>query len=95
MDYSRLFEYRPFEFWDTDPNIELCYNLAQKKLQKKYPDKILFASDYFGISIIDMKREPCFETTSYTTGRMGKAGPLAMRNELTKEVSILTICSKD
>ena len=91
MDYSKMFEYRPFDIWDTDPYIEMCYNLTCEKLEKMYPNKKLFSSDCFGVSIIDDMSDSFTEIASYTTGRLGKAGPLAMRNELTKEVNVLTI----
>ena len=94
MDYSKMFEYRPFDIWDTDPYIEMCYNLTCEKLEKMYPNKNLFSSDCFGVSIIDDISDSFTEIVSYTTGRLGKAGPLAMRNELTREVNILTIRNK-
>lgn len=84
MDYSNILEYKSFDFDDTDSCITLCYELACKKLGEMYPNNILFASDCFGISIIDNNRSE--EITSYSTGRLGKIGPLAMRNEITKEV---------
>lgn len=84
MDYSNILEYRPFDFYDTDPYIMLCYELANEKLKEMYPNNTLFASDCFGISIVDDNRSE--EITSFSTGRLGKIGPLAMRNESTKEV---------
>ena len=84
-----MFEYRPFDIWDIDPYIEICYNLSYERLEKMYPNKKLFSSDCFGVSIIDDKLDGCIEIASYTTGRIGKAGPLAMRNELAKEVFVL------
>ena len=89
MCYSKMFEYRPFDFWDTDPCIEMCYNISCEQLEKMYPNKKLFSSDCFGLSIIDDMSGSCTEIASYTTGRLGKAGPLAMRNESTKEVFVL------
>lgn len=84
MDYSKNLEYRSFDFYDTDPYIMLCYELAHDKLEVMYPNNTLFASDCFGISIVD--DNSCEEIASFTTGRLGKVGPLAMRNELTQEV---------
>ncbi len=91
MNYSKLFDYQSFGFWDTDPYIELCYNLAYKKLDEMYPDSQLLACDCFGISIIKNNKACCEEVASYSTGRLGKAGPLAMRNEVTKEVHVLCL----
>ena len=85
-------KYRQFEFFDTDPYIELCYNLAHDSLEKMYPDYLLFASDCFGISVINNNNYSCEEVTSFSTGRLGKIGPLAMRNEKTKEV--FPLCKK-
>lgn len=87
MDYPNILEYKPFDFYDTDPYIELCYELVHDKLEEMYPNNTLFASDCFGISIVDDNR--CEEITTFSTGRLGKIGPLAMRNELTKEVFLL------
>lgn len=82
-------KYRQFDFFDTDPYIELCYNLAHVSLEKMYPSYLLFASDYFGISVINNNNDYCEEVTSYSTGRLGKIGPHAMRNEKTNEVFLL------
>lgn len=79
-------EYRPFEFYDNDSFIELCYELSYDLLEEMYPNYKLFASDYFGISVIDNNNDDCIEITSFSTGRLGKIGPLAMRNEKTNEV---------
>ncbi len=84
-----MLEFRLFDIWDMDPHVEICYVLSCEMLEKMYPNKILFSSDCFGISIIDDISDSCTEIASYTTGRMGKAGPLAMRNEITKEVLVL------
>ena len=85
MDYYKILEYRPFSIWDEDSNIELCYNLACEKLEKMYPNNLLFASDCFGISVIDFSNE----IATYSTGRLGLIGPLAMRDERTKEIFLL------
>lgn len=89
MDFPKEFEYNPFEFFDKDLHIRLCYDLAYDKLEKIYPNYTLFASDCFGITIIDSNDDDCVEVTSFSTGRLGKIGPLAMRDENTKEVFIL------
>ena len=85
MDYNKILEHRPFCIWDEDPNIELCYNLAYEKLGEMYPNNQLFASDCFGISIIDCSNE----ISTYSTGRLGLIGPLAMRDERRKEIFLL------
>ncbi|MBO4777468.1 MAG: hypothetical protein J5588_03150 [Bacteroidales bacterium] len=84
MDFPKEFEYKPFEFFDKDLQIGLCYELAYDKLEKMYPNYTLFASDCFGISIVDNNNDDCVEVTSFSTGRLGKIGPLAMRDEKTK-----------
>ena len=89
MNYSNMYDYRPFDFWDMDPYIELCFDLAFEKLRDSYPNNLLFSSDCFGISVIDATLDDCKEMANYTTGRLGTAGPLAMRNELTGEVAVL------
>ena len=86
MDFPKEFEYKPFEFFDKDLYIRVCYELAYDKLEKMYPNYILFASDCFGISILDNNNDDCVEITSFSTGRLGKIGPLAMRNEKTNDV---------
>lgn len=89
MELPEILKFRQFDFFDTDPYIELCYNLAHDSLEKMYPDYLLFASDYFGISIIDNNNDDCVEITSYSTGRLGEIGPLAMRNEKSNEIFVL------
>ena len=81
MDYSKMFEYRTLDFFGITPYIELCYELVHDKLEGMYPNNTLFASDCFGISIVDDNSSE--EITTFSTGRLGKIGPLAMRNELT------------
>ena len=93
MDYSKMFDYRPFEFWDTDPYIELCFDFAFDKLKKTYPGYLLLTSDCFGISVVDSTIDCCEVLALYSIGRLGKVGPLAMRNERTKEMQVL--CLKD
>ncbi len=89
MDNSKTFEYRPFDFGDTDPYIEICYKISYERLGKMYPNKTLFSSDCFVISIIDDKLDCCTEIASHATGRIGKIGTLAMKNESIKEVFAL------
>lgn len=102
MRNSKL-EYKPFDFYDTDSQIGLCHDLAFKKLEEIYNTKYKVDScDCFGIYIIDS--DSSYIVTQFSTGRLGKTGPLAMRNEQTKEVIILVknekndnihgICSK-
>lgn len=82
MDYSKILEYKPFDFWDVDPHIMLCFELAQKKLKELYQGKRLDSCDCYGLYILDDNDEVIAQ---YTTGRMG-VGPLAMRNENTKDI---------
>ena len=82
-------EYKPFEFYDNDSSIELCYELSYDLLEKMYPNYRLFASDCFGISVINNNNDSCEEITSYSTGRLGEIGPLAMRNEKSNEIFVL------
>jgi hypothetical protein len=82
----KILKFRQFDFYDTNPYIEMCYDLAHESLEKMFPQYLLFASDHFGISVIDNNNDECVEVTSFSTGRLGKIGPLAMRNENTKEV---------
>ena len=89
-----MLEYMPFDFADTDPNVMLCYDFAYEKLELMYPNYMLLSSDCFGISIVKTDRHfsednCCEEIASYSTGRLGKIGPLAMRNEQTGEVVLL------
>ena len=86
MNYSKMFEYKSFDFFDTDPCIELCYELAYEQLEKFYLDKKIDSCDCFGLYIFDKNSD---YVVQYTTGRLGKVGPLAMRNESTKEVFVL------
>lgn len=82
MDYSKILEYKPFDFGDVDPHIVLCFELAQKKLKELYQGKRLDSCDCYGLYILDDNDEVIAQ---YTTGRMG-VGPLAMRNENTKDI---------
>ncbi|MEE1177088.1 MAG: hypothetical protein U0K71_08785 [Paludibacteraceae bacterium] len=82
-------EYIPFDFWDYDLKIESCFELAYEKLKGEYGDYLLFSSDFFGISIIAENGYSCGEIAIFSTGRIGKYGPLAMRNEFTNEVTVL------
>lgn len=82
MNYSKILEYKPFDFWDADSYITLCFELAQKKLKELYQGKRLDSCDCYGLYILDNNDEVIAQ---YTTGRMG-VGPLAMRNENTKEI---------
>ena len=86
MDIPKIFEYRPYDFYDTDSYIELCHDLAYIKLEELYPNYKVDSCDCFGLYIIDGASNTIVQ---YTTGRLGKIGPLAMRNELTKDVNIL------
>jgi hypothetical protein len=86
MNVPKILEYRSFDFYDTDSYIELCHNLAYEKLEEKYPQYKVDSCDCFGLYIIDGSSNTIVQ---YSTGRLGKMGPLAMRNELTKEVTIL------
>lgn len=88
MDYS-MFDYRPFDYWDDDPCIELCFDLAFNRLKEKHPENMLLTSDCFGIDVLNNAKASCDVILSYSTGRLGKGGPLAMRNEMTNQVTIL------
>jgi len=74
MELPEILKFRQFDFYDTDPYIEMCYNLAHESLEKMYPQYLLFASDNFGISVIDNNNDECVEVTSFSTGRLGKIG---------------------
>lgn len=82
MCASKTPEYKPFDFWDTDSRIQLCYEFALERLKTLYPDKFIDSCDCFGLYILDDNDEVIAQ---YTTGRMG-VGPLAMRNENTKDI---------
>ena len=88
MEYANLFEYKCFGFYDTDPNMMLCHDLAYDELEKMYPNYLLLSSDCLGIDVIDdTSNSECGKNVaSFSMGRLGKGGPLAMRNEGTKEV---------
>ena len=85
MGNSKL-EYKPFDFYDTDSQIELCHDLAFKKLEELYSKYKIDSCDCFGIYIVDNASNI---VTLFSTGRLSKTGSLAMRNEQTKEVIIL------
>lgn len=90
MGISKL-EYKPFDFYDTDSHIGLCHDLAFKKLEEIYTKYKVDSCDCFGIYIVDNASNV---VTLFSTGRLGKIGPLAMRNEQTKEVIILVMNEK-
>lgn len=94
MEYANLFEYKCFGFYDTDPNMMLCHDLAYDKLREMFPNYLLLYSDCLGIDVIDdtSNSECSKDVASFSMGRLGKGGPLAMRNEGTKKVFIL--CQK-
>ncbi|MEE3483289.1 MAG: hypothetical protein VZQ98_03065 [Bacteroidales bacterium] len=89
METPKILEYRPFDFFDTDPHIEMCHDLAYKELEKMYPEYKLDSCDCFGLYIYD---ENTNSIAQYSTGRLGKIGPLAMRNERTEEV--IPLCQR-
>lgn len=89
MDIPKILEYRLFDFYDTDSYIELCHDLAYIKLEELYPKCKVDSCDCFGLYVID---ETFSVVTQFSTGRLGGIGPLAMRNEITKEVTILLSC---
>jgi hypothetical protein len=85
-----MLEYIPFDFAETDPYVVYCYGLAYEKLELMHPNYMLLSSDCFGISIVKTDEDNCCEEiASYSTGRLGRIGPLAMRNEQTGEVVLL------
>lgn len=86
MDILNTLEYRTFDFFDTESYIELCYDLAYVKLEAMYPQYKVDSCDCFGLYIID---DASSIVTRFSTGRLGKIGPLAMRNELTKNITVL------
>ena len=75
-------KYKPFEWSCTDEYLELCFDRAYSKLCFMYPKCKVDSCDYFGLFIYDDETDM---ETEYSIGRMG-VGPLAMRNESTKEV---------
>lgn len=89
MDFTKMLEFRMFDFWNKDLYILLCYEWACDELATMYPNYTVFASDHFGISIIDKNIGNCKEIATFTTGRMAKIGLLAMKNERTKNVTSL------
>lgn len=93
MEYANLFEYKSFGFYDTDPDMMLCHDLAYDELEEMYPNYLLLSSDCLGIDVIDnaSDSEFCKDVASFSMGRLGKGGPLAMRNERTKKVYILCL----
>ena len=86
MVIPKMLDYRPFDFYDTDPYIEMCHDLAYKKLEELYPKYKVDSCDCFGLYIFD---EDSNVIAQFSTGRLGKDGALAMRNELTKDVTII------
>jgi len=90
METPKILKYRPFDFYDTDPYIEMCHDLAYKELEEMYPEYKVDSCDCFGLYIFD---EDANTIAQYSTGRMGKIGPLAMRNEQTEDVIVLINCN--
>ncbi|MBR5972232.1 MAG: hypothetical protein IK017_06225 [Paludibacteraceae bacterium] len=89
MEIPKILEYRPFGFYDTDPFIEMCHDLAFEKLEDMYPEYTVDSCDCFGLYIYDKDAN---SIAQYSTGRMGKIGPLAMKNETTEEV--IPLCQR-
>ena len=83
MKIPKALEYRPFDFHDTDSHIRMCHDLAYEKLKELYPKYKVDSCDCFGLYIYDKDAN---SIAQYSTGRLGKIGPLAMRNETTEEV---------
>lgn len=89
MRIPKILEYRHFDFHDTDPYIGMCHDLAYEKLEELYPKYNVDSCDCFGLYIFDKNANTIAQ---YSTGRLGKIGPLAMRNELTEEV--IPLCQR-
>ena len=75
-------KYKPFEWGCTDEYLELCFDRAYSKLCFMHPQCRVDSCDCFGLFIYNNESDM---VAQYTIGRMG-VGPLAMRDETTKEV---------
>lgn len=82
MCASKTPEYKPFDFWDTDSRIQLCYEFALERLKTLYPDKFIDSCDCIGLYIFD---DTDALLTQHSTGYTDD-GTLAIRDETTKEV---------